>query len=161
MKRTTQSRNRTMLLKLSIVAIGMFGFGFALVPLYQKLCEVTGINQIVKRDTLTSTQVDTSRVVTIEFDANSRGDVGWQLTPLERKRQVHPGELVQVAYELKNPTDVSVSAQAIPSYGPQLAAQYVKKLECFCFSKQEIRARETRKLAVVLVIDPELPKDVH
>lgn len=150
-----------MLLKLSVVAIGMFGFGFALVPLYQKLCEVTGINQVVKRDKVTSTQIDSSRLVTIEFDANSRGESSWRLTPLERKRKVHPGQLLQVTYELKNLTDTSVSAQAIPSYGPRIAGQYVKKLDCFCFNQQLIGAGETRRLAVVLVIDPALPKDVH
>ncbi|MGH8247606.1 MAG: cytochrome c oxidase assembly protein [Gammaproteobacteria bacterium] len=157
----TRTRNLVLLRKLSVVAVMMFGFAFALVPLYEKICEVTGINQLVKKDELTSTQIDTSRLVTIEFDANSRGEVGWQLAPLERKRKVHPGELVHVVYELKNPTGTSVAGQAIPSYGPQYAGQYVKKLDCFCFSKQEIRAGETRRLPVVFVIDPALPREVH
>jgi len=161
MSETLRTRNVALLRKLSVVAMVMFGFGFALVPLYEKICEVTGINQLVRKDELTSTQVDTSRLVTIEFDANSRGDVGWQLTPLERKRRVHPGELVHVVYELKNSTATSVTGQAIPSYGPQYAGQFVKKLDCFCFSRQEIRAGETRQLPVVFVIDPALPREVH
>ena len=157
-----QARNRILLRKLSIVAIGMFGFGFALVPLYEKICQVTGINQVVKADTtVVSTQVDKSRLITIEFDSNSRGEVGWKLEPLERKRQVHPGELIQVVYELKNPTATTVAGQAIPSYGPQIAGRYVKKLDCFCFSQQEIRAGETRQLPVAFVIDPDLPDEVH
>ena len=157
----TRTRNLVLLRNLSVAAVMMFGFGFALVPLYDKICEVTGINQLVKKDELTSTQVDSSRLVTIEFDANSRGEVGWQLVPLDSKRRVHPGELVHVVYELRNPTETSVAGQAIPSYGPQHAAQYVKKLDCFCFSKQEIRAGETRRLPVVFVIDPALPREVH
>jgi cytochrome c oxidase assembly protein subunit 11 len=157
-----QSRNRALLRKLSIVAVGMFGFGYALVPLYEKICEVTGINQLVKADrNVTSTQIDESRFITVEFDSNSRGDVGWSLTPLERKRKAHPGELIHVVYELRNPTTTSVAGQAIPSYGPQLAGQYVKKLDCFCFTQQEIRAGETRQMPVVFVIDPSLPADVH
>lgn len=157
----TRTRNLVLLRKLSVVAVMMFGFGFALVPLYEKICEVTGINQLVKRDELTSTQIDTSRLVTIEFDANVRGEIGWQLVPMERKRKVHPGELVHVVYELSNPTTTSVAGQAIPSYGPQYAGQFVKKLDCFCFSQQEIRAGETRQLPVVFVIDPALPREVH
>lgn len=161
MNESTRARNRVMLRKLSIVALAMFGFGFALVPLYEKICQVTGINQLVKRDEPSSTQVDTSRLVTVEFDSNVRGEIAWQLVPLERKVKAHPGELIQVVYELKNPTAISAEGQAIPSYGPQVAAQYVKKLDCFCFSKQPIPAGQTRRLPVVFVIDPALPRDVN
>lgn len=139
----------------------MFAFGYALVPLYEKICEVTGINQLVKPDSVANTQVDTARTIVMEFDANARGDIAWDLVPRERKRNIHPGELVQIVYDLKNPTDVSVMAQAVPSYGPQLAGQYVKKLDCFCFTQQEIRAGESRELSVVFVIEPNIPKDVH
>lgn len=156
-----QARNRVMLKKLSVVAVMMFGFGYALVPLYEKLCEVTGINQLGQPDRLTSTQVDVSREVLIQFDANVRSDIGWYLKPLERQITAHPGELVQVVYELRNPTGVSFSGQAVPSYGPQLAGQYVKKLDCFCFDRQEIRAGETRMMPVVFVLDPSLPQDVN
>jgi cytochrome c oxidase assembly protein subunit 11 len=158
---TVQARNRVMLKKLSVVAVMMFGFGYALVPLYEKICEVTGINRLGQPDRLTSTQIDTSRQVVIQFDANVRSEIGWQLKPLERQMRVHPGELVHVVYELTNPTDVSVAGQAIPSYGPQLAGQYVKKLDCFCFDRQEIRAGETRMMPVVFVMDPSLPRDVN
>lgn len=160
MSDTLRSRNVALLRKLSIMAAIMFGFGFALVPLYQKICEVTGINRLVKKDELTSTQIDTSRLVTIEFDANVRGDIDWRLTPLQPRVTAYPGEMVQVIYELSNPTAVSVAGQAIPSYGPQHAGQYVKKLDCFCFTQQEIRAGETRRLPVVFVVDPSLPRDV-
>jgi cytochrome c oxidase assembly protein subunit 11 len=160
MNDSLRTRNLILLRKLSVVAVMMFGFGFALVPLYEKICQVTGINQLVKKDELTSTQIDASRLVTIEFDSNVRGEIPWQLTPLERRIRAHPGEMVHVTYELSNPTAVSVAGQAIPSYGPQHAGQYVKKLDCFCFSKQEIRAGETRRMPVVFVVDPALPRDV-
>jgi cytochrome c oxidase assembly protein subunit 11 len=161
MKQSILQRNRDTLRKLTIVAILMFGFGYALVPLYEKICEVTGINQVVKPDTIVNTQVDKSRTIVLELDANSRGDIAWELIPRERKRTVHPGELVHVVFDLKNTTDVSVQAQAIPSFGPKRAGLHVKKLECFCFTQQEIRAGESRELPVVLVVEPSIPQDVH
>jgi cytochrome c oxidase assembly protein subunit 11 len=161
MRQSLLKRNRETLRKLAVVALLMFGFGYALVPLYEKICEVTGINQVVKPDTVVNTQVDKSRTIVMEFDANARGDIAWELTPRERKRKVHPGELVHVVFDLKNTTDVSVQAQAIPSFGPQRAGLHVKKLECFCFTQQEIRAGETRELPVVLVVEPTIPQDVH
>jgi cytochrome c oxidase assembly protein subunit 11 len=160
MNTSLRERNRIMLRKLSIVAVMMFGFGFALVPIYEKICQVTGINQLVKKDEPTSTQIDTSRTVTIQFDSNVRSDIAWELRPLEREVKAHPGEFIQVVYELRNPTEVTAEGQAIPSYGPQIAGQYVKKLDCFCFSKQPIPAGETRRLPVVFVLDPSLPRDV-
>lgn len=160
MSPSLHERNKIMLRKLAVVAVMMFGFGFALVPIYEKICQVTGINQLVRKDEPTSTQIDTSRTVTIQFDSNVRSDIAWELRPLQRQVKAHPGELVHVVYELKNPTDVTAEGQAIPSYGPQVAGQYVKKLDCFCFSKQPIPAGETRRLPVVFVLDPSLPRDV-
>ena len=161
MRQSILKRNRDTLRKLSIVAVLMFGFGYALVPLYEKICEVTGLNQLVKPDTVVNTQVDESRTIVMEFDANSRGDIAWELAPRERKRKIHPGELVHVVFDLKNSADVSVQAQAIPSFGPQRAGLHVKKLECFCFTQQEIRAGESRELPVVFVVEPTIPQDVH
>ena len=97
----------------------------------------------------------------MEFDANVRGDIAWKLTPRERKRNIHPGELVHITFDLKNESDVSVLAQAIPSYGPQRAGLYVKKLECFCFSQQKVPAHTDQQLTVVLVVEPSIPHDVH
>ena len=127
----TAQPNLTMLKKLLIVAVMMFGFGFALVPFYEKICEVTGINNLLQPDVLPkNTQVDKSRWLTIELDANTRG-LPWQFKPLQSSVRVHPGELVQVMYEIRNNSDREITGQAIPSYGPQLVAQYLKKLECF------------------------------
>ena len=161
MSQTVSKRNRESLWKFSIIALLMFGFGYALVPLYEKICEVTGINLVVKPDEVVNTQVDQTRSIVLEFDANVRGDIAWELVPREHKRTIHPGELVQVVFDLKNTTNVSVQAQAIPSYAPQRAGQFVKKLDCFCFTQQEIRAGESRELSVVLVIEPGIPRDVH
>ena len=152
--------NRQTLKKLVFIAILMFGFGYALVPLYKKICEVTGVYSLTKPDEVVNTQVDESRSIVLEFDANSRNETGWEIIPLENRKTVHPGELVQVTFKLTNPTATTFEAQAIPSYGPKEAGQYVKKLECFCFTQQKIKANETRDFPVVLVIDPELPKDV-
>jgi cytochrome c oxidase assembly protein subunit 11 len=153
--------NRVMLRKLLIIAVAMFGFGFALVPFYEKICEVTGINNILKADVVAkNTQVDTSRTVTVEFDANTRA-LAWNFQPLQVSVKVHPGELTQVAYEVKNTLPYAVTGQAIPSYGPQLAAEYFKKLQCFCFTQQTLKANEVRQMPVVFVIDPGLPKDVN
>lgn len=152
--------NNNLLRKLIVVAIIMFAFGYALVPLYKKICEVTGVYDLIKPDEIVNTQVDESRMVVMEFDANTRSDIGWQLVPLDFKMDVHPGELVHATFRLTNPTDTSFDAQAIPSYGPQHAAQFVKKLECFCFTQQTINAGETRDFSVVFVLDPTLPSDV-
>jgi cytochrome c oxidase assembly protein subunit 11 len=154
------NENNNLLRKLIVVAIIMFAFGYALVPLYKKICEVTGVYDLIKPDEIFNTQVDESRTVVMEFDANTRSDIGWQLVPLDFKMDVHPGELVHATFRLTNPTDTSFDAQAIPSYGPQHAAQFVKKLECFCFTQQTINAGETRDFSVVFVLDPTLPSDV-
>ena len=156
--------NRSILRKLVIVSVLMFGFGWALVPLYRKICEVTGINVVTLRDAdagsaARSTQVDLSRTVTVEFDANTRG--AWSFRPHVSHLQVHPGELVQVTYDLVNLQDRSVAGQAIPSYAPLHSAQYFRKLECFCFTQQTLAAGETRRFPVVFFIDPTLPADVR
>lgn len=155
---SVEQSNRLLLRKLVVVAVAMFGFGFALVPIYQKICE-TGINDLLRPDRVRNTQVDTSRTLTIEFDANTRG-LPWEFRPLHRTVQAHPGEMVQVVYEVRNTSGADMLGQAIPSYGPQLAGRYVKKLECFCFTRQPLKAHETRQMPVQFVVDPDLPPDV-
>jgi len=153
--------NRRMLVKLTVVAVGMFGFGFALVPFYKAICDVTGINNLVKRDGRpVNTQVDRGRTVTLEFDANTQG-LAWRFVPLQRSVSVHPGEMVVVEYEVTNRSNVAVVGQAIPSYGPQVAAEYVRKLECFCFSQQLLQPGEVRRMPVQFVLDGGLPPDVN
>ena len=153
--------SRRTLVKLSVVAVAMFGFGYALVPFYQQICRALGVNSLVERDApVSNTQVDLKRTVTIEFDANAHG-IPWRFQPLVRHMQVHPGQLVQVEYEVANARGVPVTGQAIASYGPMRAGQYFKKLECFCFQQQTLAAGETRRMPVVFVVDPALPAEVN
>ena len=157
---TARAGNRETLKKLLVVVVLMGGFGYALVPFYKTICEITGINQIVKADERPkNSQVDTSRKVTIEFDANAN-HLPWRFRPLSSSLEVHPGELVQVMYEVSNARDQAMTGQAIPSYAPKVAAQYFKKLECFCFKQQTLGPHESKQFPVVFVIDPELSKDV-
>ena len=153
--------NRRMLVKLSIVASLMFGFGYALVPFYEKICLALGINSLVPvaKKTSENTQVDYTRSVSIELDANAH-HLPWRFRPLQSHVSVHPGELMTVEYEITNTRNIAITGQAMPSYGPQLAGQYFSKLECFCFTKQTLAAGETRRMPVVFLIDPKLPADV-
>lgn len=154
--------NKQMLGKLLVVAVMMFGFGYALVPLYKKICEITGVNILTPKDVtvqnIGNTQVDKTRTVTIEFDANAQGP--WRFRPTQASMQVHPGEMAQVVYEVVNTQPRSIDAQAIPSYAPQQAAAHFKKMECFCFKQQTLGPNEAKQMQVVFYIDPALPKDV-
>jgi cytochrome c oxidase assembly protein subunit 11 len=154
--------NRRTLARLLVVAAAMFGFGFALVPFYQRICEALGINYFVKRDAAlpANTQVDLTRTVTIELDANAH-NIPWRFRPKVRHVEVHPGQLVQVDYEIANVRSAPVTGQAVPSFGPRLAGQYFKKMECFCFTQQTLGPGEARVMPVVFVVDPALPKDVN
>jgi cytochrome c oxidase assembly protein subunit 11 len=157
----TVHANSIILKKLLIFTVVMFGFGFALVPFYEKICEVTGLNNLLQADTLTEeTRVDTARWVTVELDANTRG-LPWQFRPLQSSVRVHPVYLVEVMYEVKNNSNREINGQAIPSYSPQLLAKHLKKLECFCFSKQVLKPNETRQMPVQFMIEPTLPTDFN
>jgi len=159
--------NSTMLGKLAVVVLAMFGFGYALVPIYNAICQMTGVNILAlaelvvpgeKAKVPANTQVDTSRTITVEFDANSRGP--WQFKPAHSSLQVHPGEVMTVMYEFQNTQNRRMAAQAIPSYAPQQAAGHFNKLECFCFNEYTLEAGEKKSWPVVFVIDPKLSKDV-
>lgn len=159
--------NRRMVGKLAVVALLMFGFGYALVPMYRAICTALGINVLSvsekaipgnSKATPANTQVDTSRMVTVEFDANARGP--WDFKPAKRYVEVHPGELTTVMYEFKNIQNRTMAAQAIPSYAPKQATPHFNKLECFCFNEYTLKPGESRQWPVVFVIDPKLPKDV-
>jgi cytochrome c oxidase assembly protein subunit 11 len=153
--------NKKTLSKFVVVTLGMFGFGFALVPFYYKICEVTGINSGAEQTLAKNTQVDTSRWVTLEFDANTNAGMPWQFKPEQRSMKVHPGQLVQVEYDVTNTSDRAIVGQAVPSYGPARAAAYFRKIECFCFTPQTLAAGESRRMPVLFVLDPAMDKDVH
>jgi len=162
--------NRRLLGKLALIALLMFGFGYALVPMYRAICEALGINVLSVAEQrvaqgwtgsaagAANSQVDRSRSVTVEFDANARGP--WEFRPARSSMQVHPGELATVMYSFRNVQDRTMSAQAIPSYAPRQAAAHFRKLECFCFSEYRLQPGESKQWPVVFVIDPKLPKDV-
>ena len=162
--------NRRMLGKLAVVALAMFGFGYALVPMYKHICEALGINVLSVSERVTSgglsdaakrkgnTQVDTSRTITVEFDANARGP--WDFKPAVASVQVHPGEMATVMYEFRNKQNRTMAAQAIPSYAPMRAGSHFNKLECFCFNEYILAPGETKAWPVVFYVDPKLPKDV-
>jgi cytochrome c oxidase assembly protein subunit 11 len=151
--------NRALVIKLAVIVVAMFGFGYALVPFYEKICEVTGLRNIDAADAVTNTQVDMTRSVRVEFDTNLR-NLPWKFRALAEATDVHPGAVTQAMFEVVNLTDHPITGQAIPSYGPRQAAQYFRKLDCFCFSKQTLAAGEKRDMPVVFVVDPKLPKDL-
>ena len=167
-----RSENLRIMGKLAVVAIGMFAFGYAMIPLYRAICEATGINilSLAERqvpgggkagkaaEVLRNSQVDRQRTITVEFDANVRGP--WHFKPAQRSIQVHPGELATVMYEFQNVQDRSMSAQAIPSYAPRQATAHFNKLECFCFNQYTLAPGEKKEWPVAFVIDPRIPKDV-
>ena len=159
--------NIRMVGKLAVVVAGMFAFGYALVPIYQAICEATGVNILARSERdipgtqlalPANTQVDTSRSITVEFDANARGP--WAFKPAVRSLQVHPGELATVMYEFQNAQNRRMSAQAIPSYAPVQASTHFNKLECFCFRQYTLEPGEKKSWPVVFVIDNKLSRDV-
>ena len=155
--------NIKMMGKLLVIVSMMFGFGYALVPIYKAICEATGINVLTRKDKSAAefaknTQVDLTRSISVEFDANSRGT--WLFKPRKNAVDVHPGELITVIYELKSTENRITKGQAIPSYAPKGTATYFHKLECFCFKEQQLKPNETREFPVVFVVDPKLPKDI-
>jgi cytochrome c oxidase assembly protein subunit 11 len=156
-----KAENRRLSRRLAVVAVGMFGFGFALVPFYDQICAALGVNSLVeKAEVPANTQIDTTRTITIELDANAH-NLPWRFKPLVSHVTVHPGELATVEYEIINVRGAAVTGQAVPSYGPQHAGEYFKKLECFCFTQQTLAAGEVRRMPVTFVVDPRLPRGVH
>jgi len=153
--------NRRLFTRLSVIAVAMFGFGYALVPFYDQICKALGVNSLIERDEIAAnTRVDRARLVTIEFDANAHG-MPWRFQPAVRHMEVHPGELVHIEYEVANVRGAPVTGQAVVSYGPQLAGRYFRKLECFCFTQQTLAAGETRRMPVTFVVDASLPADIN
>ena len=157
--------NRRMLGKLALVALLMFGFGYALVPIYKAVCTALGINVLSLSELQSGAgpepsngQVDLARSVTVEFDANARGP--WDFKPAQASIEVHPGQVATVMYEFRNRQDRTMTVQAIPSYAPTVAMSHFNKLECFCFSEHVLKAGESRQWPVVFVVDAKLPKDV-
>ena len=156
--------NQRVVKRLGIAAVLMFGFGFAMVPLYDVFCDITGINgktgRIAQEEAL-SQKVDEDRLVTVEFLATVHSDLPWEFKPMVRKIKVHPGEITEVNYYARNKTDKLVAGQAVPSLAPGLAAKYFNKTECFCFTRQALGPGEGKEMPLRFIVDPALPENVR
>lgn len=147
--------------KLAIFAIAMFGFGYALVPLYDVFCEVVGINgktgKVVEADI---DRVDMDRLVTVEFDTNVNADFPWEFDSLSKKIAVHPGQVTEVEYVAVNRSDRRIVGRAVPSVAPTKASLYFNKTECFCFTEQALEPGEKKVMPVRFVVDADLPEKI-
>ena len=161
-----QKKRRTLWL-LGGLAVGMFGFGFAMVPLYNLLCQVTGIQSVEQRATLGEQaavsvpgEVDENRWVTVKFDATVHPDLPWEIVPLKRKLRVRPGELHLVQFIAENRSGREITGQAIPSVAPWQANGFFSKMECFCFSQQTLAGNERKEMPLRFSISPDLPSEI-
>jgi cytochrome c oxidase assembly protein subunit 11 len=154
--------NKVVIRNLLFVVVGMFGFGFALVPLYDVFCDLTGLNgktgdQYVSDEPV---QIDTSRNIEVEFLANLNAGMPWEFEPLNKAVRVHPGEAARIEYVARNNTDKDIVGQAVPSVSPGPAAAYFQKTECFCFTEQVLKAGEEKIMPVIFVVDPAIDEDI-
>ena len=156
------SRKLSLPVRLAIVAVAMFAFGFLLAPLYSVVCRLTGLNQLQAADEVAKdTRPDTKRAVAMQFDSNLRDGLPWEFHPMQRELQVHPGQLVRVSYQASNTSDRTIVGQAVPSFAPDDASAFVRKLECFCFTTQTLGPHEVKELPVIFMVDPSLPADIR
>lgn len=160
----SKQANKTLTTKLLFTVVGMFGFGYALVPLYDVMCDVLGINgktnavAIAQPHGLT---IDESRTIDVELMAHIPAGMPWQMQPKTRVLQVHPGQVIQTAYVAKNLSAQDKTAQAVPSVSPGIAATHFNKMECFCFTRQPLKAGETAELGLVFYIEPDIPANIQ
>lgn len=160
---TRQADNRRLGLRLALVSVFFAGFGFAMVPLYDVICRMTGLNGRTSTEAIAfdkNTQVDNTRWVTVEFLSHSMPGVGLMLRPERFSMRVHPGAIVHTSYVARNETGRVLVGQAIPSVTPAIAAPHLQKLECFCFNQQTFQPGEERSMPVVFVVNPELSKQL-
>ena len=160
MNQTRKSHGKTLVI-LGFIVVLMFAFGYALVPLYNVFCKLTGLNGKTGGATsLSSSAVDNSREVTVEFVATNNANLAWKFYPLQSKIMIHPGENKRVAYFAENDSGKVMTVQAIPSVAPGVAASYLKKTECFCFTQQTLQPGQALDMPIVFHIDSALPKDI-
>ena len=154
--------NRTLVRKLVLVVVAMFGFGFAMVPLYSVLCDVTGLNGKTNSSAKPAEglTVDENRWVTVEFVGSVQSDLPWSFGPNQAKMRVNPGVLSETTYFAENLSDRAIIGQAVPSVAPGVAAKYFRKIECFCFTQQELAAGTRKDLPVQFVVEAGLPADI-
>ena len=156
------SANRRTVRRLLVVVVSMFGFGFAMVPLYDVFCEITGINGKTGRAEAGSldTSVDTSRTITVQFVGNVHSALPWEVRPVAKQLKVHPGQIYETSFFARNMSGELVVGQAVPSVSPSAAAKYFKKTECFCFTEQAFEGKEERTMPVRFVLEPGFPEGI-
>lgn len=166
--------NRKLVKKLTIVVFAMFGFGFALVPMYNLVCDAFGINgrfldieqgtygvkEGESKGRKLAARKDLDRTVTVQFTTTLNQNLDWEFRPMTQSMQLHPGEIKRVKYYARNKTGKTVVAQAVPSLAPGQAVKYFTKMECFCFSQQTFKPGEAKEMPLVFVVDPDLPQDI-
>lgn len=159
---TTPAGTKGLLVKLALVVVGMFGFGFALVPIYDVFCEWTGLNGKTggRVEYSASQEINVERLVTVQFTASNNASMNWTFEPMVHQVEVHPGELTEIRYFARNPGTTRMVGQAVPSVSPLKAADYLRKTECFCFTQQVLEAGEAIEMPVLFYVDPALPADV-
>jgi cytochrome c oxidase assembly protein subunit 11 len=155
--------NRRLAWWLALTAAGFLGFGFALVPLYNTFCELTGLNGKTRdaADVQANTRADTARWVTVNFTSTVMPGLPWRFEPGQRSMRVHPGEVATAFYVATNLDNRRLDGQAVMSVSPEVAARHFKKLECFCFTRQALQPGETHKLPLAFYVTPDLPDDVR
>ena len=158
----TQPSTGRLVAKLCLLTVGMFGFAFALVPLYDVFCEITGLNGKTqsKPYQAVAAAVDESREVKVQFIATNNDGMTWQFGPSDSVIRVHPGAITETTFVATNPTGEFMTGQAIPSVSPLKAAEYFHKTECFCFNSQQLAGGETVDMPLKFIVDQDLPKDV-
>ncbi len=156
-----QVKTKRLVVRLATAAVLMFGFGFALVPLYEVFCDITGLNgKNFNEGPAAISSIDRSRTVKVQFVTVNPADMPWEFRPNERTMRVFPGEDKVTAFYAKNPTPEWMVAQAVPSVTPSEAAPYLHKVNCFCFDRQPLEAGADTEMPLVFVVDPELPKHI-
>ena len=157
-----KNNTRRTLIRSVLIAIGMFGFGFAMVPLYDVFCQVTGLNGKTSDTPYESkrAEVDTTRMIKVQFVSTQNGDINWSFAPSVSEVNLHPGEVGELIFLIKNPTNKKVVTQSIPSVSPFQATNYLHKVECFCFTTQTLEAREEKVMPLRVIVDQDLPKHI-
>jgi len=156
--------NHKLTLKLCVAVLAMFGFGFALVPLYDVMCDALGINGKTNSESVIQPQgmvPDTSRLIRVEFMAHNNQGIPWSFTPAQTSMDVHPGQVIQTAYLAKNLSSQEIVGQAVPSVSPGLGASYFNKIECFCFNQQPLQAKANAEMPLIFYIEPDIPESIH
>ncbi len=163
MNEALRHANRRLTIKLLLMVAAATGFAFALVPFYDLLCKVTGLNGktggAVQR--AQASKMDAARWVTVEFTSTVMPGMSWEFRPAQTRMRVHPGETAKISYLAKNPTNQVMAGQAVPSVSPGWAAQHFNKIECFCFQRQVLKPGEVKEMLLVFFVSPELPAEVQ